>query len=334
MTVLASNNLTLMDLAKKMAPGDAKIAVVIEMLAQMNPILLDMPFVEGNLPIGERTTVRTGLPSVFWRLLNAGVQPSKSKTAQVDESCGMLEAWAEVDVALANLSNDVSQFRLDESSSFLEAMAQEFASTLFYGNSSLAPEEFNGLSVRYGDLSAANAQNIIDGGGTGSDNSSIWLIGWGDKTCRGIYPKGTQAGVQHKNLGEQTIENAGGVSGARMRVFQDQFIWNGGLTLKDWRYVARGCNIDISNLVANSSAADLPAIMTKMTHRIHNLEACKPVFYMNRSLFQYLDLQRVDNVKTGGGITWQEVDGKPVPFFRGIPIKKCDALLETEARVV
>ena len=59
--------------------------------------------VEGNLETGNKTTVRTGLPTPTWRKLYGGIQPAKSTTAQVQDSCGMLEAYAEIDKALADL---------------------------------------------------------------------------------------------------------------------------------------------------------------------------------------------------------------------------------------
>ena len=127
MAVLASNVLTLADWAKRLDP-DGKVPTIVELLKKTNPILDDMMFMEGNLPTGHRTTVRTGLPDVFWRLINAGVPPSKSTTAQIDEHAGILEAWSEVDVELAKLNNNVAQFRLSEASAFIEAMNQEMAS--------------------------------------------------------------------------------------------------------------------------------------------------------------------------------------------------------------
>ena len=217
--------------------------------------------------------------------------------------------------------------------SFLEAMNQEMASTLFYGNSGTNPEEFNGLALRYSSLSANNAQNIIDAGGTQSDNMSIWLVVWHENGCYGIFPKGSMAGIDHEDLGLQTIETTAGVAGSRMRVYQDHWIWKNGLVVKDWRQVVRICNIDVSNLVAQSSQADLRLQMTKAIHRIHNLNMGRAVWYMNRSAFQYLDIERIADVQAGGGITYENVDGKAVYSFRGIPIRICDALLETEARV-
>lgn len=332
MATLGANALTLADFAKRLDP-DGKTAAIVELLAQSNPLLQDMLFLEGNLPTGHRTTIRTGLPSVAWRLLNQGVQPSKSTTAQVDEQCGMLEAWSEVDKDLAMLNGNTSAFRLSEAQAFIESMNQEMSSTVFYGNQGLAPEEFTGLSIRYSSTSAANGQNIISGSGAGADNSSIWLVCWGAQTVHGIFPKGSKAGLIHEDLGEVTVETSSGIAGTRMRAFQDHWQWKCGLALKDWRYSVRIPNIDISNLVAKSSAADLIELMIKAIHRIPSMGMGKPVFYMNRSVFQMLDIQRRDDVISGGGLMYQNVDGVAQPSFRGIPVRVCDALVENEAVV-
>lgn len=329
---LASNIATLADWAKRLDP-DGKVAEIVELLGQTNEILNDMMWMEGNLPTGHRVTVRTGLPTVAWRLLNGGVSPSKSTSAQIDEACGMLEAWSEVDKDLAELNGNVGAFRLSEAKAFIEAMNQEMASTLFYGNSSVSPEEFTGLAIRYSDLDATNGQNVVSGSGAGADNSSIWLVVWGSQSIFGIFPKGSKAGLIHDDLGLETVENTAGIGGSRMLAYRERWQWKCGVALKDWRYVVRGCNIDISNLVAKTSAADLIEMMIKMIHRVPNLNQGKPCFYMNRTVFQMLDIMRRDDVAAGGGLVYQDVDGKIVYSFRGIPIRICDALLETEATV-
>lgn len=328
---LGTGNLTLADHAKRLDPG-GKVDKIVELLGQSNPILQDMQWIEGNLPTGHQTTVRTGLPAATWRLLNQGVASTKSTTAQITESIGMLEAWSVVDKDLAELNGDMAAFRLSEAKAFIEAMNQEMAQTLFYGAAS-APEEFIGLAARYSSLSAANAENVISAGGSGSDNSSIWLSCWGDQSVHGIYPKGSKAGLVHEDMGLQTVTVTQGIAGTQMRAYQDRFQWKCGIALKDWRYAVRIANIDISNLVAKTSAADLTDKMIKAMHRIPNLQMGKPVFYMNRTVFQELDIQRRDDVSAGGGITFDNVDGKPQYAFRGIPIRVTDALLETEAAV-
>lgn len=335
MATIGSSLLTLADWAKRLDP-DGKTPDIVELLGQTNEILTDMMWKEGNLPTGHRVTVRTGLPSAAWRLLNKGVAKSKSTTAQIDEACGILEARAEVDKDLADLNGNTAAFRLSEAKAFIEAMNQEMASTLFYGNSSVSPEEFTGLTIRYSSLTAANGQNIVLGGSAGgqTDNSSIWLVCWGEQSAFGIFPKGSKAGLVHEDLG---LGDAFDGDNNRFRAYMDRWQWKNGIALKDWRYVVRIPNIDISNLVSKSSAADLTELMIKAIHRIPGgyagLKMGKPVFYMNRTVFQMLDIQRRDDVLAGGGLTYQNVDGQVTPSFRGIPVRICDALLENESRI-
>ncbi|MFO0467334.1 MAG: major capsid protein [bacterium] len=331
MATIGANVLTLNDWAKRLDP-DGRTSAVTELLSQTNEILTDMPFVEGNLPTGHRLVVRTGLPTVTWRLLNQGVTPSKSTTAQIDEQCGMLEAWSEVDKDLAELNGNTPEFRLSEATAFIEAMNQEMASTLFYGNSGLAPEEITGLAPRFSDPAATNGVNVIDCGGSQSDNTSMWLVVWGEQSCVGIFPKGSKAGIYHEDLGLVTVETTAGIAGARMRAYQDHWQWKCGIALKDWRFVVRAGSIDVSNLVGKSSAADLIDTMIKMTYRPPSLTMGRPVFYMNRTVAQMLDIQRRDDA-AAAGLSYQDVDGKRTMSFRGIPIRIVDQITNTEAAV-
>jgi len=332
MATIGTSALTLADWAKRVDP-DGKVPAIVELLGQTNEILDDMLFLEGNLPTGHRTSVRTGLPTVAWKLINQGVTPSKSTTAQIDEAVGIMEAWSEVDKDLAELNGNTSAFRLSEAQAFIEAMNQEMASTLFYGNSTTAPEEFTGLAPRYSDLSATNGQNVLTGGGSGSDNSSIWLICWGAQSVHGIFPKGSMAGLQHEDFGEVTIQDSTGLGTSRLRAYQDKWCWKVGIALRDWRYAVRIPNIDISDLIANGgSAADIINLMIKAIHRLPSISMGRCAFYMNRTVMQMLDIQRRDDV-AAAGMRYDEVDGKMVPTFRNIPIRKVDALLETEATV-
>lgn len=334
---LQSNILTLHDWAKRLDP-DGKTPEIVELLAQVNPILTDALFMEGNLPTGHRTTVRTGLPAVAWRLLNGGVVTSKSKTATIDEQCGMLEAWSEVDKDLCELNGNTASFRLSEAQAFIEAMNQEAASTLFYGNSGTNPEEFTGLATRYSSLSAGNGQNIVNANGSGSDNTSIWLCSWGANTLHGVFPKGSKAGLIHEDMGLVTVSGvaagaeAGIGQGTRMRAYQDHWQWKLGIALRDWRYAVRIANIDTSNLVAETSAANLIKSMIKAIYRLPSTSLGKPVFYMNRTVAEMLDIQRF-NAVAAAGLRYEEVDGKQEMSFRGIPIRLNDALVNTEATV-
>lgn len=326
------SNLTLLDWAKRVDPN-GRISTVVEMLGQTNEVLSDMQWVEGNLPTGHRTTVRTALPTVGFRQLNAGVTPSKSTTAQIDENCGIMEAMCEVDVDLAKLNGDVNAFRLSEARAFMEAMNQKMAYTTFYGNAGTDPEQFYGLAPRYNDTNGNTGENIIDAGGTGSDNASIWLVVWGGDTISGIFPKGSQAGLVHEDMGEQLIQTATGIGTGRMKAYVDRWQWKCGIAVRDWRYAVRVANIDISAVVADGAGSSVKLIeyMTKAIHRIPSLGMGRPAFYMNRTCREMLDIHAANksNVQLSVGME----EGKLKTTFRGIPLRTVDALTEAEVRV-
>ena len=330
MAALAANNPTLLDVAKRLDP-DGKIAAIVEILNATNPVLDDLTFVEGNLPTGHRTTIRTGLPTPTWRKLYGGVQPTKSTTVQVTDSCGMLEAYAEVDKALADLNGNTAAFRLSEDAAHIEAMGQEMASTLFYGNEGAEPEAFTGLAPRYNSKSAQNADNIIDAGGTGSDNTSIWLCVWGPQTGFGIYPKGSTAGLQMTDKGQVTVENVDG-NGGRMEAYRTHYRWDAGLTIRDWRYFVRIANIDVSDLDTVANTKKLIEWMIQASERIPELGKGRAAFYMNRRLREKLRLGILEKVSSN--LTWETVSGERVMTFDDIPVRRTDALVNTEARVV
>jgi hypothetical protein len=329
MATLSANNPTLIDVASRLDPT-MNIDKIVELLAATNPVLNDMTFMEGNLPTGHKTTVRTGLPGVTWRKLYGGVQPSKSRTAQVTDSCGMLEAYAEVDKALADLNGNAAAFRLSEDKAFIEAMSQEMASTLFYGNETTEPEAFTGFAPRFNSLSAQNGDNIVNASGSSTDNTSIWLVVWGPNTCHGIYPKGSTGGVQMRDLGEVTVENVDGASG-RAQMYRSHYRWDCGLTVRDWRYIVRIANIDVSDLNTIANTKNLVQWMIQAAERIPSFGAGRAAFYCNRTIREKLRLGILE--KVASNLTFETVAGKRVMTFDEIPVMRTDALLNTEAVV-
>jgi hypothetical protein len=330
MPALAVNNPTLLDVARRTDP-DGKIATIVELLNQSNEVLTDMSFVEGNLETGNKTTVRTGLPSPTWRKLYGGVQPTKSTTAQVQDSCGMLEAYAEIDKALADLNGNTAAFRMSEDAAHIEGMSQTMANTLFYGNEGSTPEAFTGLAPRFNSLSAQNADNIVSAGGTGTDNTSIWLCVWGPQTGFGIYPKGSQAGLQMTDKGQVTIENVDG-AGGRMEGYRTHYRWDAGLTIRDWRYFVRIPNIDVSDLDTLANTKNLINWMIAASERIPSFGKGRACWYVNRTIREKLRLGILEKVSSN--LSWETVEGKRVMTFDDIPVRRTDALLNTEARVV
>lgn len=324
---IGTMNPTILDVAKRMT-GDGNLDKIVEMMNQTNEVLTDMTMLEGNLPTGNVSTVRTGLPKVAWRVFNDGVEPSKSATAQATDTCGMLEAYAVVDRELAKIANNAKEFRLQEDRAFLEAMNQEMASTLFYGSKAM-PEKFVGLTPRYSDKTAKSGENIIDAGGTGANLTSIWLLVWSPNTVHGIYPKDSKAGFEMEDDGVVDVTTP---EGKKYKAYQTHYQWKNGLTVRDWRYVVRIANIDVTKLKKDASTgADLIDLMIDAEEKVPNLGMGRPVWYMNKTVRGFLRKQLNEGHKyqTAAG----EEPGKITVDFNGTPVRRTDALIIGEQQI-
>jgi hypothetical protein len=329
-TAIGGNNPTLADWAKQLEPDGGITSDIVEILNQVNEVTLDMTWREANGTTYHRSTIRTGIPSPTWRQFYQGVDPGKNTYAQVDEAMGMMEARSVVDVKLAALESDAAQFYLNEATGFIEGMTQDLVSNIFYGNQATSPQKFNGLSPRYNDnTTAVSKENVIDGGGTSTDNCSIWLVRWSPQTCFGIFPKGSMAGLQREDCG--VIHNTLDANSKSYSAHVDKFTWDAGLVVKDWRAVVRIANIDVSNLVGESSAADILKLMTKAVHKLPQGMGGRDVFYANSTVLTMLDIQAQQ--KSNVYLTVGGEEGQEKLSFRGKPIRRVDQLTNAEAAV-
>jgi hypothetical protein len=324
--------------------GSAEGAVI-ELLAQQNPILDDAMAVECNMDAVHRHMIRTGLPSVSWGRLYQGIKQGKATMQQVDDTTGFVHARSEIDVRLLDLAPDKAKARLVDTMPFIEAMNQEMATGIFYHDTATSPEKFRGLAARYAQAnsnlpnvsSPSIANQVIDGGGTGGDNTSIWFVTWGDHATHLLYPKGSKAGVKIDDKGEQRVLDA---NGDPYYAKETLYTWHIGAAVKDWRYNARVANIDVSDMIAGN--VDVWALMRKAYYRLQsrrlNATSSRIAIYMNKDVLEVLDAQSSDRALTAARqntthLTSQMVEGQEVKFYRGIPIKETDALLNTEAPV-
>ena len=332
MATLGNTFVDLIDIYKQQ-DGRGEFVSIIEMLMEMNPILDDALAVECNKGTTHLHTVRSGLPDVTWGKLYKGIPNSKGRTAQVEDTTGFVEGLSSVDKRLLDLSTNEGAVRLSEAQAYLEAMNNEVGSKIFYGNSASDPEEFMGLSPRFNSLAAPNGNQIIDAGGTGDDNTSIWLVTWGDNQTNLLYPKGTQAGIQRDDKGEQRVTDG---SGNAYYVMEEMFTWHIGLAVKDWRYVSRVANIDVSLMAAGS--VKLYDFLRKAYYQLQNRRVAggKICMYCNRDVMEALDALATNAGATDSFVRLKtvEIEGKEIMTYRGIPIRETDALLNTEARVV
>lgn len=349
---LVAGRNTLIDVARSFGP-DGKVAVLAELLNQSNEIISYLPFIEGNLSTGHKGVVRTGLPTVQLRSFYRGVKVSKSGRATIEDVCAMAEGRNEIDKDLADLNGNTQNFRLSEGIAFIEAMNQTFAQQLIYGDTSSNPDGILGLTPRYNSLSAQSGANIIDAGGTGSDNTSVWLLVAGENTITGIYPKGSEAGLQQQDLGEI---DAFDENNDRFRAYAELWKWKFGLHVKDWRYAVRIANVDVSDLVgqtgtqAVTAATWLNKLMIKALARIPSMGMGTPMFLASRTVKEMLSIGAMDKsqnvlsfsagLNQYGAVGPGSVAGNGTGIaggqlmFQGVPVLTVDQILATEARVV
>ena len=333
MAVIGDTYVDLIDIFKQQ-DGRGQFVTIIEMLMEMNPILLDAIAVECNKGTTHLHTVRSGLPAVAWGKLYQGIPNSKGAQTQVEDTTGFVEGLSTIDQRLLDLSTNEGAVRLNEAQAFLESMNQEVANKIFYGNTASDPEEFMGFAPRFNDLGASNGNQIVDAGGQNSDNTSIWFVSWGDNQCQLLYPKGTAAGVQRKDMGEQRVTDG---SGNAYYAKEELFCWNVGLAVKDWRYVSRIANIDVSDMQAGS--VQLYDFMRTAYYRLWNrrVPGGSLAIYCNRDVMETLDALATNAGASDSFIRLKsgtDIQGNEVMTYRGIPIRESDALLNTEARVV
>lgn len=331
MPTIGNTNPTLADLARRLDPSK-KIDKIVEILMTEEEILDDMVVIEGNLPTGHRATVRSSLPEPTWRRLNQGVPVTKTGTTQVTAACGMLEDYGEVDKSLADLNGNSADWRLSEDRGKIQAFSKAVAGAIFYGNSDIYPEMPMGLGPIFSASSTDTddpGSHVLKAGGSGSDNTSIWLVGWGQDTVHGFFPQGSKAGLQMNDKGQVTLTDA---SGGQYEGYRTHYKWDIGLMVRDWRYVVRIANIDVNELTKDASTgADLIDLMIQATELIPSLRAGRPAWYCNRTISSFLRRQILN--KSNVLLNIEEIAGKRVTTFDSIPVRRVDALLNTESTV-
>ena len=334
MPTIGNLALTFNDLRKRQAP-DGTIDHIIDVLEQSNPIMQHMPWKQGNLPTGNRTTQRTSLPSPTLRAINRGVAPTKSSTKQVDDTCCILEDRSEVEIELLRLEPDPQAFRRSEDDAHVEGFSQAVAKMLFYGDSDANIDEFNGFAKRYnaygGEKNSYSYQVQNAGGTTDGALSSAWFVGWSDAVT-GIYPKYGYAGLQQRDLGENDATDK---DGRKYRAVSTLFTWKPGLMVADPRMVAAVRNIDTAALLkSDATAAAKRALLERFIYAKNSLRKLQGnntqvKLYVSEKVYDFLEIYQLD--KNNVHVTKETLtNGTQILALFGIPVFKVDALSDKE----
>lgn len=339
MSTLSSARATLVDVARILDPN-GKISKVAAVLQQYNDVLDDIPWIEGNLPTGNLSTIQTSKATPTRRLLNQGTTPTKSTTGQLNDACAIYENRSHIDINVARLNGNTEAFRESQDRPMMQGFSDQVASDLIYGNSATDPTNFNGFASRYFSFGSTytTSSQMIDAGGVGSDNTSIWLVCWGPDLVSGIYPKGSKAGLQYEDLGVMDIITST-TTGATMRAYVSWMQWLCGLAVYDYRAVVRICNIDYSNLLTAGDTSDTSANIMKLMSRAIDLlppgMGGNPVFYMRREVRAMLRVKMQDksnlHLQVGELVAPSGITRRPGLSFQGIPCRSIDGLTVAES---
>ena len=303
---------------------------IIELQSKTNRILDVLPFKQCNEKTKEVALMRAELPDVAWRLINKGTKPGKSKSTTVSFTCGGMEALAQVDERLMQINGNSNAWRLSENVAYQEAMNQEMATTVFYGDEKVNPAGFTGLSAYYYSKAKQDklwADQIIDAGGTGNNLTSLWIVCLSQDTVYGIFPEGTSAGFKYRDNGRVPLMDK---DGGKYYGYESQYNWDMGLCVRDPRYVVRLANIDTSKLAGTEADAFVEK-MIRAYNQIENPDKGTMAIFANRQVQTYFDIMATK--KTNVRLTIDEFGGKKVTHFWGVPILRCDAILNTESQI-
>ncbi|MFZ2399010.1 MAG: major capsid protein [Smithella sp.] len=312
---------TLVELAKRTNNGN--LLEIAEVLSITKEMFQDAVWVEANQTASHVGTKRTNLPSGTHRQANQGVASEASSTKQVAEPICRLEAHSRVDEAILDLAPDKAKARSQEDLAFVEGLGQTIETNMIYGDIDTNPEQIDGLATRY---DATADANVIGASGTGDDTTSLWIIEWGPMKVHMIYPKGSQAGLQTEDMGKQLVTNDTGST--YFWAWFTKFVAWYGLYIHDDRCVQRIANIETSGI---EHLLDDDDIIEALNLLPQAGGGGSTAIYVNRTLKTQLEILAKD--KSNVNYTSDNAFGVPLTRFRGIPVRLCESIVNTESAI-
>lgn len=324
----SSDRLTAAEIIKRGANNiSADQRRIVELLAQTNEMLLDAPIVQANDGTVNTSVVRTALPKGTKRVYNQGVGVAASQTDTIHDVCAQIAIYSEIDQDLVDNSPDKAETLMQEQIAFIEGLSQDMAADIFYGNHTTNKASIDGFATRRGSLAAKKC--IPMGGATANKQTSVYLVKWGANNVKLMYPRGASGlGVTVKDKGVVTVAAPDG--GGNMEAYQTYYKVDYGIVVKNEAALIRICNIDMNDDLTDDECAALAKKIILASSYLPQGDGTVSIL-CNSDICAALDRANFEK----GNVNYQPTDpwGRPLGKLRDMRIRRCDAILNTEAVV-
>jgi hypothetical protein len=317
------DQMTALEVARR--SSDPNAFTIIETMSMTNTMLRELPAVQANDGAVHTSLLRRSYPGGEHRGYNQGVRARSSQTEPIRNWIAMLEAFCDVDEALARHSGNPNALYQSEAMAFLAGMGIDQADDLIYGSHRDSEAQIDGLATR---LPVADGKHCFDFGGSGADLTSVYLVAAGPQACHLIYPKGsTSVGVNRKDLDVSRIADPNDPKKTFM-AHTDHFIAEYGIAIEHPDAVIRIANIPVD--LDGDGRRDLIELILRQQKRL-----TKGI--VNTVLFGNADI--IYQIERAGReaqvVVYPDTDiyGKPVVSVNGLRIREQDAILSAESAV-
>ena len=326
--ILTKDYPTLVDVLK--TQNDS--ADVIEMCAEVNPMIKDAVYQQCNDGSTHDVVVVNGLAEAQFRAYYEGVKPSTGRTTQVKLTTGMLESRGLADKKLVDKHKNPAKFRLVLNKTHIEAMNNTMQKEIIYGVKTKGGK-FNGLATCYNSISNDKNKvgyNVVNAHGTGDNLTSIYMVSWGDTGTSFIYPdaENDNGGLKHTAKPADTVRNE---DGTEYEAYRDIYEWDLGLCVANWKSGGRIANIDVSKF-GTDDAPDLEDLMTTLYYKtMGKRTGMNTVFYVPIEVI--IEFERQVKAKYKNPADVIKYLDEDIVAFKKIPLRLCEQISTNEAKV-
>jgi len=141
----------------------------------------------------------------------------------------------------------------------------------------------------------------------------------------GIYPKGSSAGLKRTNLERELVEDD---EGKKYYAMRQEFNWDIGLSIRDYRYGGRLANINIRNgLAASATLAKEKKFVEELKRLVSRVKAegVAQSLYMDKLTFEYAAMC-FSRLTMENAVTYGNAQQKLDKSILGITVAMSDAL--------